>query len=252
MVKSYCSYWSMEMKFNQKEEPKSPMKKPGFTLAEIMVAIGVLGVLSAMLIPTIAKIAPDKNKVMFKKAYYTLERAADNMINDDNNYPSNAIDTLANVIRGFNYTTATTNTSNKFCYFLSDELNTVGTVSCPATNATGTGTFTTTDGIKWTVYIPISDATTTGNANLAANQTASSQFPLNSTLYTTLITVDVNPASNSSNCSEDALSNPTVSACSAGTSPDTFRINIRYDGKLQIPTTDTNATNILSNPTNNQ
>ena len=48
--------------------------KKAFTLAEVMVTLAVFGVLAALLLPAIANVRPNKNKVMFKKAYYVKSR----------------------------------------------------------------------------------------------------------------------------------------------------------------------------------
>lgn len=216
------------------------MVKKGFTLAEVMVTLGILGVLAAILIPAIVKTTPDNNKIMFKKAYYTLEGAINTMINDDAAYPA-MTDLTTGLERGFNFTDARLNdTLNKFCFYLSDELNTVPIATstpCPGVADTGVSTFTTSDGIIWNVYIPASDAD------------PNAQFPLNPPQYAVTVTVDVN-GSKTPNCSEDALTNPTVSACATGTEPDTFQIGVRYDGKLNIPLTDSTATSILADPLN--
>jgi len=224
--------------------------KKGFTLSEVMVAIGVLGVLAALLIPAIMSNSPDTSKVMFKKAYFNLERTAEELINDDINYPANHTNSANGIERGFNYAEATTNgAKNKFCYLLSDKLNTISE-SCQSSAASGTGTFTTTDGIVWTIYVPYSDATAIADADVV---TANTQFPVSNTTayYTTTITVDVNGAKKP-NCSVVAFSNPTTTACTANTSPDTFKIDVRYDGKLKLDVLDTAAVLILQNPTDNK
>lgn len=216
------------------------ISKKGFTLSEVMIAVGLLGVLSAMLIPTITKITPSTSKVMFKKAYATLEKDVSSMINDDTNYPTDqtgtTTDTSTVVLKGFNDTSLPTGSTvpagnNKFCYLFTQNLNLVTAVNC----AVGTQwVFTSADGIVWTL--------------------TSNGFGLNATDFTTTyVTVDVNGAK-SPNCSEDALASPVVSACVAPNlgKADTFRIGIRYDGKLQVPTTDATATTILSAPTDNQ
>lgn len=216
------------------------ISKKGFTLSEVMITLGLIGVLSAILIPTVTKITPSNNKVMLRKANYTLQKTISTMINDDTNYPPDQTGTStdtppATVERGFNYTAIPTGSNvptgnNKFCYLFTQSLNTVETVDCTVGS---TWAFSTTDGILWTVY-------STG-FNLNAGDFSS-----------TLVTVDVNGAK-TPNCNEDGLSNPTVSAC-VGTKidPDTFQFGIRYDGKIQVLTSDNTAANILSNPTDNQ
>lgn len=236
----------------------SPFTHKGFTLAEFMVVLGILGILAAFLVPAIFQTAPDNNKVMFKKAYYTLEQAISKMINDDNSYSS--------VTRGFNYTNATTlsGTTNKFCYYLADELNIVEAATCPANNASPVtnGYFTTTDGVAWTIFYPTNGNDTTGY---------DTQFPMSlvpaTTLYATKIIVDVNGISKGTNCSTDSAAAsykfgagegtaltlcPVTTDCSS--KPDRFIIGVRYDGKLQIGSdnsTDACATSILEEPTKN-
>jgi len=256
-----------------------PFNRKGFTLTEVMVTLGLLGIIAAITVPAVMNIAPDTNKIMFKKSYSTLEKAIDEMINDESLYPSDTTWTFKQdastsytyicddvngvpVQCGFHNVVSPTKTSypnyydyNKFCTLLTDELNTVGTISCPGVGTHTIGTFTTSDGVSWSLYSQYSD-----NDNIVAYSTihegycdysASQEFPLDSTLYTTKITMDVN-GSKAPNCSEDGFSNPTVSACAAGKKPDTFQISVRYDGKLNVPSTDSTATSILSNPSNNQ
>lgn len=219
----------------------------GFTLAEVMVVLGILGVLAAILIPAVFQTAPNNNKVMFKKAYYTLEQVVSKMINDDTSYPS--VTNASNIERGFNYTDVkSNNTTNKFCYYLTNELNTVGTVTCPINPDYTNGTFTTTDGVSWSVYFPAADAA------------YDTQFPMSSPYYATKIIVDVNGSKNP-NCTADTGGSaapysltlcPVTTDCSS--KPDKFIIGVRYDGKLQIGSntnTDVCANSILQEPTKN-
>lgn len=228
----------------------------GFTLAEVMVVLGILGVLAAFLVPAIFQTAPNNNKVMFKKAYYTLEQAVSNMINDDNSYPSVTTGTPP-LERGFNNTNATTlsNGINKFCYYLTNELNTVEAVTCPAYDASPVtnGYFTTTDGVAWTIFYPT-------NGNDSAGYDIQFPMPPTASLYATKIVVDVNGSKNP-NCTADTGGNAapySLTLCSDTSScsskPDTFIVGIRYDGKLQIgsgDSTDACATDILEEPTRN-
>ena len=41
----------------------------GFTLTELMIALAVIGILVAIVTPTIMKTRPNKNKMMIKKTY---------------------------------------------------------------------------------------------------------------------------------------------------------------------------------------
>lgn len=208
---------------------------------------------------------------MFKKAYSTLEKAVSDMISDETNYPSSATGTDNNSItvpRGFNYTTATINgTVNKFCFLLADQLNTIGTVTCPVAsegggalwgwNAGQDGTFTTTDGIYWRLYFRTDDTL------------PNNQFPLNSAwpsttvaVYPDTVYIDVNGLSKGPNCTASTFASGFAPQCAStadcSSNPDIFIISVRYDGKLYVggyhgqAYTDACANSILSNPTTNQ
>lgn len=230
-------------------------KKLGFTLAETLITLAIIGVVAAFTIPAMKSLAPNKNKIMLRKAYYTIEQIIEKMINDNVNYPTNRTVKVGGYtyLQGFNYTTQTTNTSNKFCYFFTDNLNTIGNITCPAI---GTATahppafvVNTTDGISWFL----------GGFKMS-EQLA---FPVNPLLYWTVIYVDVNGADNSPNCLDDTgiltinylpnyPSHPYTDGCS---NPDTFIFGIRFDGKIQIgsgPGNDPYMESVLLAPTKNQ
>ncbi len=59
----------------------------GFTLSELMIAITVLGILCATVLPALLKNNPNQNKMMMKKAYYTLSSVVSELINDTSIYP---------------------------------------------------------------------------------------------------------------------------------------------------------------------
>ena len=51
------------------------MKKlTAFTLGEVLVVIGIIGIIATILLPVINEMQPDRRKVMFKKGYATIER----------------------------------------------------------------------------------------------------------------------------------------------------------------------------------
>lgn len=221
----------------------------GFTLAEVLVTLTILGVIAAILIPAITKTTPNSQKVMFKKAYNILEQAVDFLINDDILYPNETGQS------GFNYATDTTGdstTNNKFCYHLAQKLDVLGAIACPnTTTATITKFATTAEGIDWYIF--------------PGAATAAGQFPLTGNVYTTRIVVDVN-GSKLPNCLSDsncATIKPVppdpVHTCGCA-APDTFIIGIRFDGKIRAgmsnPTEDTNKTDqkaidILTEPLKN-
>ena len=48
-----------------------------FTLAEIMIVFTVIGILTAILLPTLFQSAPDQEELKAKKAFNTISRAVD-------------------------------------------------------------------------------------------------------------------------------------------------------------------------------
>ena len=59
-----------------------------FTLAEVMITLVVLGIMAAILMPVVKNLYPDKQMVMFRKAYYVAERMVYELVNDEDFYPS--------------------------------------------------------------------------------------------------------------------------------------------------------------------
>ena len=56
--------------------------KKGFTLAEVMIALTILGFLFVLTITKINEISPDINKARFKKAYVEIENTVAKLIKD--------------------------------------------------------------------------------------------------------------------------------------------------------------------------
>lgn len=192
--------------------------KKAFTLAELMIALVVTGVLSAVLIPAVVEIPVNQNKIMFKKAYYSSERVVSELINDDKLYPLSDtlvgfLNTVAATIGGTTYSTPAT----KFCNLFVEKINISGTANCSTSQTVttgnsnlGTGNFRTNDGMTW--YVPVSAFTTGTDGEIET------------------IIVDVNGTSTynekkSPNCLYNASTCP---------SPDQFTIKVRNDGKLII------------------
>lgn len=58
-----------------------------FTLSELMVALAVVGVIVAVVTPTIMRTRPNKTKMMVKKTFYTAQQIVSSLINDSILYP---------------------------------------------------------------------------------------------------------------------------------------------------------------------
>ena len=63
------------------------MQKFGYTLAETLIALGIVGVLAALMLPMINKIKPDTTKISYLKVYDVINEAVDIMINNQTVYP---------------------------------------------------------------------------------------------------------------------------------------------------------------------
>ena len=61
-------------------------KLKAFTLSEIMVALTVIGILTAILLPIVANSIPDKKVMKFKKADTTLKNVIRELVNSDKYY----------------------------------------------------------------------------------------------------------------------------------------------------------------------
>ena len=62
------------------------MKQRAFTLAEVMIVLTVIGVLTAILLPSAIHSTPDENVLKFKKANATLFRVINELVNSNEYY----------------------------------------------------------------------------------------------------------------------------------------------------------------------
>ena len=127
--------------------------KKGFTLAETLLTIMIIGVLMALMLRTIIRVNPDKDKILFIKAYHAVETAVSNIINDSTKYNQTYLseedrtsgeydlhhdfrdapypEATVNYISGGTQKTKTNiSRAAAVCYFMVDQLNTLGDVNC--------------------------------------------------------------------------------------------------------------------------
>lgn len=62
------------------------MKKFGFTLSEVIIALGIIGVLAAITMPLTSGIVPDKSKIVVLKAHKALSEINETLLNDPGLY----------------------------------------------------------------------------------------------------------------------------------------------------------------------
>lgn len=143
----------MDIKLTSEE--KSNNFKTAFTLAETLITIMIIGILMALMLRTINRVNPDKDKILFLKSYHAAETAVTNIINDSTKYNPTYItesernqmtaDELNHDFRDKPYPEATVNyvtangtqaskknltRQNAICYFMADQFNTIGGVNC--------------------------------------------------------------------------------------------------------------------------
>ena len=189
------------------------MRRKAHTLAEVLVALAVVGVLGAVVVPMANKFKPDVYKIKFLKNYDAIVQVNNHLIYDEELYP--LIDNAGNDYREnplFNTEQVTYdnvaigNHDNKYCDFLS--LFLAGNISAACTNAgnpvnmpNGNPHFTIKDGTEYWVYTQL------GRNNNIAN-------------YRSDIYIDIDR--NGANCLEDPIACPT---------PDRFHITVKANGE---------------------
>lgn len=213
------------------------MKKlKGFTLTELMVAMGVIGILVAVVTPAIMKTRPNKNKMMIKKSFYTAEQIVSTLINDERLYPDMKDICDRGVVEGedptkvycafgFDYDNSvryegeTYAGNTKFADLFASRLNV-------KTEDETNHIYYTTDGIKW-------DLSQTVGAWTKGQDTPGKFGDQTNAAGVGKITVDVN-GDEAPNCRE---SNENCSADDF----DQYVIEILATGKMRIDSTDAKA-----------
>lgn len=150
------------------------MRSRAFTLAESLITIMIIGVLMALMLRAINRVNPDKDKLLFIKAYHATESVIADVISDPTKYDQayytdkQRADEIAagnkmhSDFRDAPYETARvtyidgtgkavekgkkadgTGTAltqdNAMCYFMADQINTIGEVNCDNNNGISVG-----------------------------------------------------------------------------------------------------------------
>lgn len=133
------------------------MKKFGFTLAEMIIAIAVVGVLAAASVPLVNSIIPDREKVQVLKAYKQLKSINQEIISNPSIYDPNDQQRqgFLNTDRPLGWTPNNINdladfinNNSKYSAILADYLK---AEDYNYDNANNNGSFTTPDGMLWIV-----------------------------------------------------------------------------------------------------
>ena len=226
----------------QKEEDF--MKKCGYTLAETLITMAVIGIIAASLIPLINKFKPDANHMMFLKTYDSLVTLLNAISSNESLFPAKCTNQgnpvncneapLFNMdpvvdYKGKTYSSGT----QKLCEILGDSFNDYATAEVTCKN-----------------LAKVNDTNFSSYINFTALNGV--QFSINtdtSPYYVTTLTFDIN-GNNKPNC----IYNSTT--C---TEPDRFRLFISADGHIvasdsmaqKYLQTRTNPRKVSYNTTNN-
>ena len=115
--------------------------KNGFTIAETLVALAIIGVLAGIMLPVLNNSRPNQEMVLLKKAYYLTGQAVSELINDDTLYPETDNNLGFANTEPVEYRGQTYRGNTKFCGLLAAKMN----------STCNNGSFTTSDGMNWTV-----------------------------------------------------------------------------------------------------
>ena len=192
----------------------------GFTMSEILITLGIIGIVSAIALPAINSLMPDKNKIMYLKAYDSLASTVRDLAYNTTFFSpayDHGVDattgehiisdiskaTLANssdvknsngdTIIDANVMNDTFKSTDKLCKVLASTFNILGNEACSVDTQfpAGSPSFITQNGMQWWVTTPMS---------LVRKPTVMTDRMYQEVLYLSIIYVDIDPAENSSNC----------------------------------------------------
>ena len=156
------------------------MKKRGYTLAEVLICVAIIGILAAIMLPLVNKYKPDPVKVMYIKTYDSLVEAINVMSSNASIYPitdeANTYDytkaplynTQTVEIAGTNYG----GSAAKFCEVLALSFPLSDNPSCSSSPITysddssfSNPSFTTSQGVQFVISTS-TDSTTTYQSDI--------------------------------------------------------------------------------------
>lgn len=132
------------------------MKKKAFTLAEILIAFGAIGIIAAVTAPMLGSLMPDENKMKVLKNYKILNETTKALLNDPMYYYDYIVDTMIDIKRqglaanddwegnrfvglrnDMNISEYRTkyHGSQKYCYLLYEKMETTGDIAKEGSNA---------------------------------------------------------------------------------------------------------------------
>jgi prepilin-type N-terminal cleavage/methylation domain-containing protein len=200
----------------------------GFTLAETLITMAVIGIIMALSIPAVIQNTND-TKPLFKKAYNSVEEVVNELVNDTSIYPTGDLSAAAS---GTTYCSATDLTNGLcFCQNFFSKLNTVGTVTCTAaaavTPSTSNMDATATNAMNWyNLHSTVAAKATSGFTDTNCNTTDTGIVVTGTPPANTCIklSVNVNGINKGANTNTDQANQ------------DIFNIYITATGKVAVET----------------
>ncbi len=195
--------------------------KHAFTMAEVLITIGIIGLLAAITMPMVTRSIPTKEEELHKKMSYLIEQIAGQLANNEAYYPrTNDIaktgfqNTDEVTVDGVKYGGGTASSiarKQKFCMLFARQMNTMGPVVCSNMNVnskTTSPSFKTSDGVDWWIPQTTFKETTNGQVKGFVK-----------------IKIDVNGYNNGGNCMVKS------NTCRK---PDTFYYYIKSNGAVTL------------------
>ncbi len=201
--------------------------KNGFTLAEVIITLSVVGVVAIVMIGVLGRVKPDEEKMMFRKAFYTVDKIVSELMYDEEIYPDSTdlTDTSEVTYNGVTYSG-----TGKFCKLFLAKLKVAEVVADCSADASerswydkqsfhgGGSYFITTDGMAWSV------------PKIAYDPPGEDKY------YD--IWVDINGLENGPNCADvhttATMPGTLVVSCDEGSTYDRFVIQVFTDGRVSV------------------
>lgn len=198
------------------------VKHSAFTISELLIALGVIAILTAILMPIVHSMVPSQNTLMVKRAFSTVETVVAGMINDNGCYPPilarQGFDDGLGYRKCPQWGAGQNDANTKFITMFTDKLDLRGGIT---NGAGGSVSFVTKDGMSWNFQ----SIGFSGNGNA-------------------VLTIDVDGPNKGPNCGNVQLSGECecisgVDANGNCSSPrnkgfDKFTMNITPSGKIEI------------------
>ncbi len=179
------------------------MFKKGFTLQELLITIGIIGIVAAIVAPGIVGMMPDQKKMMYMKAYNTLTTLTNEILDDpslywttyDNDGEPNCSGMYCRERPTVEpYNDAAYEDNNKFPMIFASKVNLIGEAASDGNgDRVNTVTFTTTDGIEW------SFTTYDGRETPLDGAQNWNEYPGNSYYYAE-VEINLEPDNDDNNC----------------------------------------------------